>query len=141
MGNKFINKSDIVSMVQRITIKNHLKKMAFIRPSANTVEDYHLEFSGFHPVATCQKHMKGLLHKLHQQAPSSSFLNMQVTKTKDTFYGVVKITSDVADFFVEATGDKLTQMAERLAEGVNRKLRVWRSQRFITVSSTEAVND
>lgn len=95
------------------------------------MDDLIIQYQGFSPTQFAQNHVRSLMQKIHDESPASSALRVSIAKVGEhAFKGFVKISSQAGQFFIQASGSGLMDLAHLLRERTRRRLEKWKHRRF-----------
>ena len=101
------------------------------------MDDFKVRYQGFTPSEFTQAYFKEVLQRLHEEAPSNSYLKATVSKTRDHYKAVVQINSAAGYFVTAASSSKITDIGHKIVGQLHRQLDHWKTLR----RSRETIRD
>jgi hypothetical protein len=95
------------------------------------MDEFIVQFHGFSPSPYAQTYVRELMEKLYEQAPASASMRVMFNKkSRHTFKGMVRISSQAGSFYANAVGSGLFEVSQELFDRVHRQLDRWKTLRF-----------
>lgn len=93
-------------------------------------DDVFICYRGFHPSDFTKSYLSSIMREVHEESPYGALLKASFSRKKETFKGIVHVTSSAGTFFAAAKGRGVKEVSKKLLEQLRRQLDKWKTSRF-----------